>query len=142
MKRYLVVGASGSVGSDIVKRLRAQGAGVRATTSRKSAAGTKDGVEWVHANLASGEGVTQALDGVARAFFLAPPGYADQHALLSPLIAEAARRGLEKAVLMSAMGANAVDTTPFRRAEIALERSGVPYNIIRPNWFMQNFNTF
>ena len=39
------------------------------------------------------------------------------------------------------MGANAADT-PFRRVEQELEQSGLRYNIIRPNWFMQNFNTF
>ena len=30
----------------------------------------------------------------------------------------------------------------MRRAELELERSGLRYNIIRPNWFMQNFHTF
>jgi uncharacterized protein YbjT (DUF2867 family) len=39
------------------------------------------------------------------------------------------------------MGANAADT-PFRRVEQELEASGLRYNIIRPNWFMQNFQTF
>jgi uncharacterized protein YbjT (DUF2867 family) len=62
--------------------------------------------------------------------------------MLSPLIQAAKRAGLKKVVLMTAMGANAVETTPFRRAEIELEKSGLAYNIIRPNWFMQNFNTF
>ena len=31
---------------------------------------------------------------------------------------------------------------PFRKLEIALEQSGLSYNIIRPNWFMQNFQTY
>jgi len=44
-------------------------------------------------------------------------------------------------VLMTAMGANAADT-PFRRVEQELAASGLAYNIIRPNWFMQNFQTF
>lgn len=30
----------------------------------------------------------------------------------------------------------------MRKAELALERSGVAWNVIRPNWFMQNFHTF
>src|SRR6185503_14578197 len=67
---------------------------------------------------------------------------ADQYKVLSPLIQEAKRQGLEKVVLMTAMGANAVETAPFRRAEIELEKSGLTYNIVRPNWFFQNFNTF
>ena len=43
---------------------------------------------------------------------------------------------------MTAMGADADPESPFRRAEVELEQSGLTYNIIRPNWFYQNFNTF
>jgi uncharacterized protein YbjT (DUF2867 family) len=143
MKTYLVVGASGTVGSSVVQGLLARGAQVRALTSRKERAGQREGnVQWVHADLATGEGVAQAFEGVQRAFLLAPPGYADQHAVLRPLIEQARAARLEKVVLMTALGANAVETAPLRRAEIALEQSGVPYAIVRPNWFMQNFHTF
>jgi len=141
MKKYLVIGASGTIGSRIVQSLVRDGFDVRATTHRKAAVGRKDGVERVYLDLATGEGITQAFDGVERAFLLAPPGYADHYKLLAPLVAEAARRKLDKVVLMTAMGANAADT-PFRRVEQDLEKSGLRYNIIRPNWFMQNFTTF
>jgi uncharacterized protein YbjT (DUF2867 family) len=133
----LVVGANGMVGTELVRLLKDQGKNVRTTTS-KAATGANE----VHLNLVTGEGLKDAFEGVTKAFFLSPPGYADQHALLSPLVQEAKRRGLEKVVLMTAMGANAVETSPFRRVEIELEKSGLTYNIIRPNWFMQNFHTF
>lgn len=142
MSKYLIVGASGTVGSEIVKLLNQQGQQVRATTGKKTAAKITGGVEKVHVDLATGEGIKEAFDGVDRAFFLSPAGYADQYRVLSPLIQEAKRRKLQKVVLMSAFGANAVETAPLRRAEIELEKSGLAYNIIRPNWFLQNFNTF
>ena len=141
MATYLVTGASGTVGSNIVKDLVAQGHQVRATTSRKDATGKKGNVETVLVNLATGEGIAAALKGVDGAFLLAPPGYADQQKLLSPLVAEAKKQRTGKVVLMTAMGANAADT-PFRRVEQELEASGLRYNIVRPNWFMQNFQTF
>jgi uncharacterized protein YbjT (DUF2867 family) len=134
----LVVGASGTVGSELVSLLKKQGYKTRATTSKQ----VKPTEELVHINLATGDGVKAAFENVDRAFLLSPPGYSDQYALVSPLIQEAKRRGLKKVVLMTAMGANAVDTAPFRRAEIELEKSGLSYNIIRPNWFLQNFNSF
>ncbi|HUP98664.1 MAG TPA: NAD(P)H-binding protein [Usitatibacter sp.] len=140
-KTYLVVGATGTVGSGIVESLVAQGHSVRATTSRREKVGRDGAVETVLLDLASGEGTRSAFEGVDRAFLLAPPGYADQHRLLSPLVAEARQRKLDKVVLMTAMGADAADT-PFRRVEQELERSGLRFNIVRPNWFMQNFNTF
>ena len=135
----LIVGASGTVGSELTRILKKEGYQVRTTTSKKVDSPAEGRVQ---VNLATGEGVKAALDGVDRAFFLSPPGYADHYAILSPLLQEAKRRGLKKVVLMTAMGANAVETSPFRRAEIELEKSGLVYNIIRPNWFLQNFNTF
>jgi len=135
----LVVGASGTVGSETVRLLKEQGYRVRTTTSKSI---SSNNLEQVQVDLATGKGIATAMDGVDKAFFLSPPGFADQYSILSPLIQEAKRRGLKKVVLMTAMGANATETTPFRRAEIELEKSGLNYNIIRPNWFYQNFNTF
>ncbi|MGE0632968.1 MAG: NmrA family NAD(P)-binding protein [Pseudobdellovibrionaceae bacterium] len=140
-KSVLIVGASGTVGSNLVQILKAQGHQITATTS-KEASQKQDGVWQVRVNLATGEGLKNAFDGIQRVFILSPAGYADQYAMMSPLIQEAKRRGVEKVVLMTAMGANAVDTAPMRRAEIELEKSGLNYNIIRPNWFLQNFNSF
>ncbi|MBX3019522.1 MAG: NAD(P)H-binding protein [Bdellovibrionaceae bacterium] len=134
--KVLVIGGSGKVGSGIAQILRAQNYEVVTATSRKAGAGQ------VHLNQVTGEGLHAAFEGVDRAFLLAPPGIVDQYALLSPLIQEAKRRGLKKVVLMTSMGANASDATPFRRAELELEKSGLAYNIIRPNWFMDNFHTF
>lgn len=135
--RILIIGSSGMVGQELSRLLKNQGETLRLATSQM--AQTK---EQVHVNLVSGEGIKEAFEGVDRAFLLAPPGYSNQHALLSPLIQEAKRRGLKKVVLMTAMGANADESTPFRRAEVELEKSGLAYNIIRPNWFLQNFHTF
>lgn len=133
----LVVGASGTVGSGIIESLKKSGFKVKAATSKKP-----QHSEQVKIDLVSGVGIKEAFEGVDRAFFISPPGFANQHQILSPLIQEAKRRSLKKVVLMTALGANAVETSPFRKAEIELEKSGLHYNIIRPNWFMQNFNTF
>lgn len=137
MSRVLVVGASGTVGSELSRLLAAHGETVIKTTSRQPVA-----ADQVQLDLASQVGLKTAFEGIDRAFLLAPPGYADQEALLAPLIDEALARGLHKVVLMTAMGANADDNAPMRKAERRLEASGLAYNIIRPNWFMQNFNTF
>lgn len=141
MQKHLVIGASGTVGSNLVNQLAREGHAVRAATSRTPSSASKGNVEWIQVDLAEGTGIDQAFTGVDAAFLLAPPGFADQQRILSPLIAAAKRHKLGKVVLMTAMGANAGDT-PFRRAEIELEKSGLAYNIIRPNWFMQNFATF
>lgn len=137
MSTTLVIGASGTVGSELSRLLAAQGQTVRRATSR-----APQSADQVQIDLARGTGIAAALEGVDRAFLLAPPGHTNQHELLGPVIDAARQRGLRRVVLMSAMGANADDSAPLRRAELQLERSGLAWNVIRPNWFMQNFHTF
>lgn len=135
--KILVIGASGTVGSEVVNQLKQNGHEVLSATSRAPSR-----PDQVQLNLATGEGVKVAFAQADRVFLISPPGYADHYAILSPLIQEAKRQGLKKVVLMTAMGANADENSPFRRAEVELEKSGLQYNIVRPNWFLQNFNTF
>ena len=139
MSKILVIGANGTVGTALVPLLKARGHEVASTTSRADAAGSAG---QVLLNLVTGEGLAKAFDGVTAAFLLAPPGHTNQDVLLGRVIEEARARGVGKVVLMSAMGANADPSAPLRKAELHLESSGLPWNVIRPNWFMQNFNTF
>lgn len=137
MTTTLVIGASGQIGSTLASLLAAQGQTVRRATSRApSQAGE------VLVNMATGDGLAAALAGAEQLFLMAPPGFANQHELLIPAIDAAKAAGVRKVLLLSAMGANADDSIPLRRAELHLERSGLAWNVIRPNWFMQNFHTF
>ena len=138
MATTLVIGANGTVGSELVRLLREHGHTVRKASSQ--AAGTA--ADTVHLNLATGAGLAQAFAGVEQAFLLAPPGYTNQDELLIPAIDAAKAQGVRKLVLMTAMGANADEAAPLRKAELHLQAAGLVWNIIRPNWFMQNFNTF
>lgn len=139
MPLTLVVGAAGTVGSSVVQELVQRGQRVRALSSRapRPAEGL---LEWAQADVVGGQGLDQAFEGVTRAFLFAPPGHANQHEILLPLIERARSAGLEKVVLMSALGADADARAPLRVAELALEASGLAWNTVRPNWFMQNFS--
>lgn len=137
MTTTLVIGAHGQIGSALVTLLATQGQTVRRATSRAAAQPGE-----VQVNLASGEGLAQAMAGVDQLFLMAPPGFANQDALLIPAIDAAKAAGVRKVLLLSAMGADADEAIPLRRAELHLERSGLAWNVIRPNWFMQNFHTF
>lgn len=137
MTRTLLIGASGTVGSALAPLLAARGHEVIAATSRAPTAPGQ-----VRVDLATGAGLSDAFGPAQQAFIFSPPGFARQDEILLPQIEAARAHGLRKVVLMSAMGANADEASPLRRAERALERSGLAWNIIRPNWFMQNFNSF
>ncbi|MEO6094801.1 MAG: NAD(P)H-binding protein, partial [Fibrobacteria bacterium] len=114
-QKILVVGASGTVASEVVRLLRAQGHSVRGTTSKPSS-----GSDSVTLNLLTGEGLDAAFSGIDRAFFLSPGGYADQYKILAPLIAKSKAAGLKKVVLMTAIGVEQNAEAPMRRAELDL----------------------
>jgi uncharacterized protein YbjT (DUF2867 family) len=137
MTTTLVIGASGQIGSTLADLLTAQGQTVRRATSR---AATHAGEVTVH--MGTGGGLAAALAGADQLFLMCPPGFANQHELLIPAIDAAKAAGVRKVLMLSAMGAHADDSIPLRRAELHLERSGLAWNVIRPNWFMQNFHTF
>lgn len=137
MSQTLIIGSSGTVGTELAKILKSKGQSIVLATSKKE---LKSGQ--VHLNLLNQEGLETAFENVDRLFLLSPPGHTNQHQLLIPIIEMAKKKKVKKVVLMTAMGANAVEEAPFRQVEIHLEKSGLNYNIIRPNWFMQNFNSF
>ncbi len=132
----LVVGATGFVGSELVKILKADDYAVRGTTSK-----SKLDPDTVKIDVGTGAGIADAFEGVTRAFLMAPPGFTDHYSVLSPLIKEAKRWQLKKVVLMTAFGVDASDEIPFRKAEIELQQSGLDYVILRPNWFLENFSS-
>src|SRR5438445_13346205 len=137
MTTTLVIGASGQIGSTLVPLLTAQGQTVRRATSRAAARPLE-----MQVNMATREGLSDALTGADQMFLMAPPGFANQHELLIPAIDAAQAAGVRKVLMLSALGSDADDSIPLRRAEMHLERSGLAWNVIRPNWFMQNFHTF
>lgn len=136
MSTFLVIGATGTVGSELARLLETAGHTVRRATSRNAGPGR------VHLDLTTGAGLSEALAGADGAFLLSPPGHTNQDVLLGTVIEAAKAHGVGKLVLMTAMGADADPTSPMRRLELQLEASGLTWNVIRPNWFMQNFHTF
>ena len=137
MTDVLVLGATGTTGSELVRLLEAKGARALRATHRSAKLANE-----VQLDLASGSGVREAFAKARRAFLMCPPGFTNQDVLLGRAIEAAREARHERVVLMSAMGADADPNAPMRKAELALERSGLPFAVLRPNWFMQNFHTF
>ena len=136
--KILVLGATGTVGRHVVDGLLAKGETVRAASrSGKPVAGA-EGVVFEYGRP---ETYGPAFEGVDRAHVLLASGYVDAKGLLLPIIEAAAERKV-KVVFQSVIGVDADDSIPYRQVEIALEKSGTPYVILRPNWFADNFHNF
>ncbi|WP_026789507.1 SDR family oxidoreductase [Pleomorphomonas oryzae] len=133
--KILVLGATGHVGRPLVKALMARGEAVKAASRSGK---PLDGAEGVVFDIADPMTFPHAFEGVDRAFVMLPGGYTEAKALLLPIIEAAATRGV-KVVLQSVFGVDADDSIPYRQAELALEKSGVRWVVLRPNWFTDNF---
>ncbi|MDQ0390710.1 SDR family oxidoreductase [Labrys monachus] len=138
MAKVLVIGATGTVGKHVVEGLLAKGEAVKAASRTGKPVGDAERVVFEYGKPETFEA---AFEGVDRAYVLLASGHVDAKGLLLPLIAAAAARKV-KVVLQSVLGVDADDAIPYRQVEIALETSGTPYVILRPNWFADNFHTF
>lgn len=134
----LVLGAGGNVGRPLVQALLARGEKVRAATRSGASVEGAEGVAFDYANPAT---LAAALDGVDRAYLMLPAGHVQALALLMPVVELLAARRI-KIVFQSAIGVDADDSIPYRQVELAIERSGTPFVILRPNWFADNFHTY
>ncbi|MBO2454389.1 NAD(P)H-binding protein [Actinomadura barringtoniae] len=136
---YLVAGATGNVGSEVVKALAAAGEPTRALVRDPESANAKlpEGVEAVAGDLNKPETLTSALYGVRSVFLL--PGYADMPGVL----AEAKKAGVEQVVQLTGGSAGNSDmsnavTRYMAATETAVKESGLPWTFLRPTAFMTN----
>ncbi|GAA5157750.1 SDR family oxidoreductase [Viridibacterium curvum] len=137
-EKILVLGANGNVGRPLVQALLAKGERVKAASRSGTAIGGAEGAVF---DYDKPETFATAFDGVDRAYVLLPGGNVNSRELLTPVIEALAARKV-KVVLQTALGVDADDSIPYRQVELALERSGTPCVILRPNWFADNFHNF
>ena len=138
----MVVGATGTVGREVVRRLTETGA--RPLALVRPGRGeqlVEEGVGHVLADLDRPDTIDAALDGVDRLFLLTRQT-GRQLAQEQAVIAAAARAGIGRVVKLSVFRAD--ETSPLqiarqhRRAERALQDSGLQHTVLRPVFFMQN----
>jgi uncharacterized protein YbjT (DUF2867 family) len=136
--KVLVLGATGNVGAPLVSYLVAGGQAVKAASRHATPVA---GAETLRFDYRDPSTFDQALDGVSRAYVLAPGGTVDPKPVLMPFLTRAVERRIG-VVLQTVLGVDADDSMPYRQIELFLEQSGAPHVILRPNWFSDNFHTF
>ena len=152
-KTILVTGATGTVGSEVVKHLAAislsSGYNIRAAVHSKNKSNQlrrfdSKRVEIVDLDYAKPETLAYALNGVDKIFLqtLPIPNVID---ISSNLVKEAKKNGAKYIVKLSAMGAGSKPKSTILRLheeeEKIIKDSRIPYTSLRPPAFMQNFVT-
>src|SRR5215831_14059610 len=149
----LVTGGDGNIGSEVINQLSSKRDGVRIVGGVRSIGKKRDidkrldNYDLVEIEYDNPENVREALKGIDKLFLLTPthPKMID---FTSNLVNASKERGIKHIVKLSHIRADPeevpqIDITRLHhQAEKIIEKSGIPYTFIRPNFFMQNFVNF
>ncbi|SCE69707.1 Nucleoside-diphosphate-sugar epimerase [Micromonospora viridifaciens] len=137
--RVLVTGASGRLGREVLPRLRDGGFVVRAVSRHPRENST---VEWLAADLATGAGLAEALDGVEAVLHLASSPSRRTHEVdvlgTRRLLVAADRAGVAHLVYVSIVGVDRVPLGYYRHklaAEQVVAAGPVPWSVLRATQF-------
>jgi uncharacterized protein YbjT (DUF2867 family) len=143
----LIIGATGTVGSELVRQLAARSTPVRALVRNpeKAASLTRLGVETVLGDLEQPSILDAALDGIRRAFLLSPI-HPRQIELQGNFVEAAKRAGTVHIVKLSGLG-TALDSSVrsgrwHAQTEKQIADAGLPFTFLRPLFFMHNILRF
>jgi len=133
----LVTGASGTVGRETVKALQKRKAEFQGAYRDLSKA--PSGVTAVHFDYDDKSTWKSALDGVDTLFLLTPPSQPKELEQSLGLIEAAVKAGVKKIVKLSAAGVEMNPESFHRKAELAIEATGLKFAHSRPTFFHNNF---
>ena len=140
----LVTGGTGTLGRLVVRRLRDAGCDVRVLSRRSHDSG--DGIQFATGDLATGEGIEAAVDGIETIVHCAGSAKGDEEKARN-LVRAASGIGAQHLVYISVVGADRipmvsrVDRAMFgyfeskRAAERVVEDSGLPWTTLRATQF-------
>jgi uncharacterized protein YbjT (DUF2867 family) len=146
----LVTGATGNVGTELIKELSTRGAifraGVHSNKSSNKIGTISSRVQLIETDYDKPETLRRACEGVSKIFLLTPDSPRAVE-LASNLVKEAKKAGVKHIVKQSNILVTEMESSTnyarlHREAEKIIEESGLQFTFLRPNDFMQNFVNF
>lgn len=136
----LVTGATGNVGSTVIRMLSQAGVPVRAMTRDLANAPILPLVDWIAADFTDAPSLAKAVEGVEK-LVLISPAHVDMVAHQVAVLDAAAAANVKHIVKLSGLGAGPDAPIRLPRSHYDIENqiiaSGIDYTFIRPNLFMQ-----
>lgn len=141
--KIFVTGATGNVGSEVMRLLHTQGYQVRAgvRNPRDVNINLPHGVQSVVFDFEKPETFEPALRGISKLFLIRPPAISQVKKYIYPAIVAATAAGVEHIVFLSLLGAEHNRIVPHAKIEAYIKSLGIHYTFLRAGFFMQNLNT-
>src|SRR5260370_11946918 len=138
----LVTGATGNIGSELVKQLIARSASVRVVTrDEKKVSHLNPAMEAVIGDRQDSTVIKKALQGTDKVFLL-PVLIDEKHEADRLLVDEAKRANVDRIVMISSGVIRSNPTHPIgvlhREVELLIEESASPLTRLRPGGFLSN----
>ncbi len=146
MRRILITGPTGNVGSAVIDSLKQLNgdyeivAGLRDLT-KGEAKFSAEKLSYVQFDFQDSGSFKVALASCDTLFLLRPPELANVEKIFRPLIDSAKSCGVTHVVFLSVQGVERSRVIPHNKIERLIADSGLSFTFLRPAYFMQNFST-
>ena len=146
MTKVLITGATGNVGTEVIKSLQNINhqldlyAGVRSLTTDKNKLDNYK-IKFSQFDFTDITTYENALDGCSILFLLRPPQISEVEKYFNPIIVACKAKGVKHIVFLSVQGVEKSKIIPHHKIEMLIVDSKIPYTFLRPAYFMQNFTT-
>ena len=155
-KNILVIGGHGMLGRPVVRRLRQEGFRVRLAARRPADASRhfSGAIDIVAADLADAASLDAALQGCQFVYLSVdtrhPDGFRPETAGLKNLVTAARNHNTPRLLLLSILGGSTPEAKTHswwhlrekHEAQLIAQRSGLPWTIFEPTWFMESLPLF
>lgn len=137
----LIIGATGSVGLEIAKRLSESNKNVKIAVrdparAKRVKLGNTDLVKFDYYDESS---FNSAIKDIKKLVLVSPPSHLNLLDQVKKVINIAVDNGVELIVNISALSAETEQEKPMKEIEDYIKSSNINYVILRPNCYMQNF---
>jgi len=147
MKRILVTGATGNIGSEVIHYLSELSseleiiAGVRSIDKAEHRLSGYPNLSFIQFDFESADTFGSAFGGIDILFLLRPPQISKVEEFFRPLLESAKENGIRNVVFLSVQGAEKSKVIPHNKIERLIQELGFNYIFVRPGYFMQNLTT-
>ncbi|MFO7814499.1 MAG: NmrA family NAD(P)-binding protein [Halanaerobiales bacterium] len=144
-KNVLITGATGNVGYELFKKLKAidniniYAAGRDISKAKEII--DDDKINYVKLDLKDESTYTKALQDIDTVFLMRPPAISKVKKYIHPFLLKMKEANIKQVVFLSLQGGDKNILVPHYRIERYIENLDLPHTFLRPSFFMQNLST-